>query len=87
MFVGKNEHILVRCMYCCLQGFEKHVRHDHNMWNYIYYYVYVSRIDPRDRSAIQKYVHDKVIASVNLFPFQWWKKEGTLILLQSMHTL
>ena len=39
------------------------------MWNYIYYYVYVSRIDPRDRSAIQKYVHDKVITFVNIIAF------------------
>ena len=49
-------------MYCYLQGFDTHVRDDHKMWNYIYYYIYVSRIDPRDRSAIQKYVYDKVIS-------------------------
>ena len=47
------------------------------MWNYIYYYVYVSRIDPRDRSAIQKYVHDKVITSANP-SFSGAEKKGTL---------
>ncbi len=30
------------------------------MWDYVYYSVYVDRIDTGDQNAIQKYVYEKV---------------------------
>ena len=41
-------------------GFKKHIRDDHNMWNYVYYSVYLDSIDTGDHNAIQKYVYDLV---------------------------
>ena len=41
-------------------GFKKHITDDHNMWNYVYYSVYLDSIDTGDHNAIQKYVYDLV---------------------------
>ena len=43
-----------------MQGFDKHVKDDHNMWNYIYYSIYLDQIDVTDHNATQKYLYDKV---------------------------
>ena len=42
------------------QGFKSHVKHDHNMWNYVYYSLYLDNIDTGDHNAIQKYVYELV---------------------------
>ena len=42
------------------QGFDHHVKEEHNMWNYIYYSVYLETIDISDHNAIEKYVYQKV---------------------------
>ena len=44
------------------QGFDHHVKEEHNMWNYIYYSVYLETIDTSDHNAIEKYVYQKVSA-------------------------
>ena len=44
----------------CIQGFDEHIRGHHCMWNYIYYYVYLDSIEPRDRTAIEKQVYSQV---------------------------
>ena len=41
-------------------GFDHHVQHDHNMWEYIYLSIYLDQIDISDHNAIQKYVYDMV---------------------------
>ena len=41
-------------------GFESHVKNNHNMWNYIYLSIYVDQIDTSDHNAIQKYIYDTV---------------------------
>ena len=43
-----------------MQGFDKHVKDDHNMWNYVYYSIYLDQIDVTDHNATQKYLYDKV---------------------------
>ena len=45
-------------------GFESHVKHDHNMWRYIYLSIYLDQIDISDHNAIQKFVYDMVSATV-----------------------
>ena len=51
-----------RGYYCVLiQGFENHVKMDHNMWAYIYYSVYLDQIDVTNHNAIEKYVYEKVV--------------------------
>lgn len=43
------------------KGFDHHVKHDHNMWDYIYFSIYLDQIDTSDHNAIQKFVYDQVI--------------------------
>ena len=51
----------LRCMvYVTLQGFDHHVKHDHNMWMYIYFSIYLDTIDISDHNAIEKYVYEMV---------------------------
>ena len=47
------------------QGFIDHVKHDHSMWNYMYYYVYLDQMDPNDYTAIDTYVYRKVYITKN----------------------
>ncbi len=42
------------------QGFDHHIRHDHNMWDYIYYSIYLDQIDVSDHNAIEKFVFEQV---------------------------
>ena len=47
-------------------GFDSHVKHDHNMWRYIYLSIYLDQIDISDHNAIQKFVYDMVSAAANI---------------------
>ncbi len=42
------------------QGFDHHVTHDHNMWDYIYYSIYLDQIDVSDHNAIEQFVSREV---------------------------
>ncbi|XP_019849736.1 PREDICTED: inositol 1,4,5-trisphosphate receptor type 1-like isoform X1 [Amphimedon queenslandica] len=42
------------------KGFNNHVKHDHNMWDYVYYSLYLDNIDTGDQNAIQKYVYQLI---------------------------
>ncbi|XP_019861438.1 PREDICTED: uncharacterized protein LOC100634093 isoform X2 [Amphimedon queenslandica] len=42
------------------KGFSDHVKHDHNMWKYVYYSLYLDSIDTGDHNAIQKYVYELI---------------------------
>lgn len=42
------------------QGFDHHVKNNHNMWNYIYLSIYLDQIDVSDHNAIQKFIYDMV---------------------------
>ena len=48
------------------KGFNHHVKHDHNMWTYIYYSIYLDTIDISDHNAIQSFVYNKVCETVNI---------------------
>lgn len=43
-----------------LKGFDHHVKNDHNMWNYIYFSIYLDHIDTSDHNAIEGYVYEMV---------------------------
>ena len=36
------------------------MKHEHNMWDYIYFYMYLERIDISDHNAVESYVYCKV---------------------------
>ena len=46
---------------CTLQGFEHHVKEEHCMWDYIYFYIHLERIDINDHNAIESYVYQQVV--------------------------
>ena len=52
---------------CTLQGFQMHVKKDHNMWAYIYYSMYLDEIDSTNHNAIEKYVFDKVRIMISTY--------------------
>ena len=47
-----------------LQGFDHHVKHEHNMWDYIYFHLYLERIDVSDHNAIESYAYHQVRYSI-----------------------
>ena len=49
-----------------LQGFDHHVKRDHNMWMYIYFSIYLDTIDISDHNAIEKYVYEMVSMSCRM---------------------
>ena len=51
-----------------MQGFDDHVKMDHNMWRYIYFSIYLDTIDTSDHNAIEKYVYEMVRMSYTVIP-------------------
>lgn len=60
-----------------MQGFDKHVDTEHNMWDYVYYARYLDTIDTNNHTAIQKYVHDKVSIQLSYNNLPWGLKYST----------
>ena len=44
-----------------LQGFDNHVKKDHNMWDYVYYSLYLDSINTSNHTALQKHVYNYVV--------------------------
>ncbi|XP_065894275.1 inositol 1,4,5-trisphosphate-gated calcium channel ITPR1-like isoform X2 [Dysidea avara] len=42
------------------EGFENHIKHEHNMWNYIFYSLYLDTVDINDHTAIESYVYNQI---------------------------
>ena len=43
-----------------LQGFANHVRTEHNMWAYIFFFIHLDDTKPNDYTALELYVYDLV---------------------------
>ena len=43
-----------------MQGFWRHVHEDHNMWNYLYFVLYLDTLFENDRNALEAYVYKHV---------------------------
>lgn len=41
-------------------GFNKHIRIDHYMWNYVFYIAYLKWKDPNEYMGVESYVSDKL---------------------------
>ena len=41
-------------------AFRKHVKTDHNRWDYMYIWLHLSQMDPNDHNAHDKYIWKKV---------------------------
>ena len=42
------------------KGFYHHYKNEHNMYNYIYYILYLHDMNQKDHNAIEKYVFECV---------------------------
>ena len=50
-----------------IQGFWRHVHEDHNMWNYLYFVLYLDTVFENDRNALENYVFEQVtLSSIHL---------------------
>lgn len=58
-----------RCFICALErfsfekypgGFEKHIKMEHNMWEYLFFLVYINEKDPNNYSGPESYVRGKL---------------------------
>ena len=43
-----------------LQGFQHHVKNEHNMWGYIFFQIHLDDIKPNDYTALDLYVANLV---------------------------
>ena len=50
------------------QGFEHHVRHEHNMWSYIFFFINLNGTKVNDYTALEMYVYKLVIIILLLCP-------------------
>ena len=41
-------------------GFYQHVQHEHNMWSYIHYFIYLTNTNVNDHTALDYYVNQLV---------------------------
>jgi inositol 1,4,5-triphosphate receptor type 1 len=55
------------------EGFDYHVKNNHNMWNYIYLSIYLDQIDISDHNAIQKYIYDMVSNHLQMNIKHWYQ--------------
>ncbi|XP_070173522.1 inositol 1,4,5-trisphosphate-gated calcium channel ITPR3-like [Littorina saxatilis] len=73
-----DEDMKRTCFMCSLEsyhferepgGFEKHVKREHNQWNYLFFLIHLSETRPNDYSALELYVHrQRQKNSLNFFP-------------------
>jgi len=72
------EEMSSKCFICSIErtefdrnalGFDYHIKHDHNMWNYLYFIVKVMQTEPEYFTTMELFVHEKVKASdISWFP-------------------
>lgn len=47
-------------------GFEQHIAREHNMWQYLYYIVYLQEKDPTDYTGLETYVTSSHVALLSM---------------------
>jgi len=52
-------------------GFEPHIKRDHNMWQYLFYFLYLFQKSETEYTAQESYVHEMIEKeSISFFPIQ-----------------
>ena len=52
-----------------VQGFSDHIRRDHNMWNYLYFIIYIWEQDKDDDDGLEQFVRRSIaVNDINWFP-------------------
>ncbi|XP_019858677.1 PREDICTED: uncharacterized protein LOC109586891, partial [Amphimedon queenslandica] len=64
-----EEDIENRCFICSIEksefdkrkkDFKKHVKEEHNMWNYILFIIHVQNLPENEHNALEKYISEKI---------------------------
>ncbi len=50
-------------------GFQAHLKKHHNMWNYLYYTLYLEDLDPEERTFTETFLYRKFIEELDPSPF------------------
>ena len=50
-----------------LQGFDHHVRNEHNMWAYVFFLIHLEDVKTSDFTALELYVHKLVSPTFRYF--------------------
>jgi hypothetical protein len=59
------------------KDFEEHRLHEHNLWDYVYYLIYLKSKDPLEYTGLEYYVNEKFThRNTNWFPIQRTKYLG-----------
>ncbi|KAI6652753.1 hypothetical protein LOD99_4139 [Oopsacas minuta] len=49
------------------KGFKTHVKHEHNMWDYYSFFLYLDSVDPSDHTATESFVFKKLEEDETIF--------------------
>lgn len=49
-----------------LQGFDYHVRNEHNMWSYVFFFIHLNDMKTSDYTAIELFV-SKLVSKITFF--------------------
>ena len=49
------------------KGFKTHVKHEHNMWDYYSFFLYLDSVDPSDHTATESFVFKKLEENETVF--------------------
>jgi hypothetical protein len=59
-----------------LEGYEGHIKSQHNMWSYLYFLYGLQKKQQTEYNGLESYVYDKLLAEdISWFPFE---KSGCL---------
>ena len=61
------QSVCAKAEFHSMQGFWKHVHEDHNMWNYLYFVLYLDTIPENDHNALESYVYKLVSEIYSLY--------------------
>jgi len=48
-------------------GFDLHVKRDHNMWNYLYYTMYLQNVQESEHSYHESYLRNMLVKKMQMY--------------------
>ena len=53
----------MQCIF--IQGFEHHVKEEHNQWAYLFFFIHLDETRPNDYSSVELYISRRVGCQLN----------------------
>lgn len=54
--VSLRKSYVIKCILFLIQGFDFHVRNEHNMWSYVFFFIHLNDMKASDYTAIELFV-------------------------------